>query len=106
MGALVAILLILFSEFLLQFFGLTQFDPFTTRLLGAAFVAIGVSSLIHRNADINVYKSLLNLKIIWSSTAIFGTLLTIWQTGNSLGWIVVAIFGAFLLRWSYYRVTL
>ena len=88
----------------LTLFGWTTIDPLMTRLVGAALMGIGVESYLGRNAGIEAYKGMLNLKIIWSASATFGLILTM-VTNNSpiIGWLLVLIFGSFCIIWSYYR---
>lgn len=102
-----AIPLLLFPVETLQFFGWTQIDPLATRLVGAALMGIGTESLLGRNASLEVFRAMLNLKIIWSLSAVFGIALSMIQGGPPLfGWIVLAIFGSFSLLWICYRFRL
>ncbi|MEK6955082.1 MAG: hypothetical protein AABW52_00325, partial [Nanoarchaeota archaeon] len=71
------ILLIISPEFILKIFNWTTIDPITSRIVGAALIGIGSISLLERNSTIETYKVLLKLKIIWSSLAILGILLSI-----------------------------
>ena len=91
----------------LTFFGWTTIDPLATRLVGAALMGIGIESFLGRNAGVEAYKGMLNLKIIWSATATFGLLLTMLINQEPwAGWLLVAIFGPFCALWSYYRIRL
>lgn len=102
-----AIPLLLFPVETLQFFGWTQIDPLATRLVGAALMGIGVESLIGRNAQEETFRTMLNLKIIWSLSAVFGITLSMIQGGQPLfGWVILAIFGSFSILWIYYRLRL
>lgn len=102
-----AIPLLLFPEETLQLFGWTQIDPLATRLVGAALMGIGIESLLERNASMEVFRAMLNLKIIWSLGAVFGITLSMIQGGPPLfGWILLVIFGSFSLLWISYRLRL
>jgi hypothetical protein len=91
----------------LSFFGWTTIDPLATRLVGAALMGIGVESYLGRNAGLEAYKGMLNLKIIWSATATFGLLVTMLVNQEPwAGWLLVALFGSFCALWSYYRIRL
>jgi hypothetical protein len=84
-------------------------DPITTRMVAAALFGIGIESFLCRNSGIEVFKSMLNLKIIWSFTAIIG--LGIALTKGYFGNIYVGVFLflTFLLfnfLWVYWRVRL
>ncbi|MDO8510640.1 MAG: hypothetical protein Q7S55_00585 [Nanoarchaeota archaeon] len=99
---LFAIPLFIAPAWLLSFFGFTVIDPVTARLVAAALFAVGGISLLSRNESVNVYNSLLKLKIIWSVSAIAGLLLSLWQGASALLWPVVLVFGLFCGIWSYY----
>jgi threonine/homoserine/homoserine lactone efflux protein len=102
-----AIPLLLFPKETLQFFGWTQIDPLATRLVGAALMGIGVESLLGRNATTEAFRAMLNLKVIWSLSAVFGITLSMVQGGPPVfGWAVLAIFGSFSILWISYRLRL
>jgi len=84
--------------------GWQTIDPLTTRLLGAALIAIGTISYITRNEDTNVYRNILKLKITWSVTAILGIILTIIQGAPKLIWAILIIFILFTAIWNYYFI--
>ena len=89
---------------ILTLFGWETVDAFTARLVGAALVGIGGASLIERNASTETFRAMLNLKLLWASTAIVGMVATL-LTGNYplSGWGFVLIFVAFFFIWLYYR---
>lgn len=91
---------------MLSLFGWTTIDPFATRLVAAALMGIGTESLLGRNADADTYRAMLNLKIIWAGTAILGMGMTMVAGGPLMGWLVLAIFGVFILVWIRYRFLL
>ena len=102
-----AIPLFLSPKETLQFFGWTQIDPLATRLVGAALMGIGIESLLGRNASVDAFRAMLNLKIIWSLSAVFGITLSMIQGGPPpFGWAVLAIFGSFSILWISYRFRL
>src|SRR3989344_7486708 len=86
---LFAIPLFVAPAWLLSFFGFTVIDPVTARLVAAALFAVGGISLLSRTESMNVYNSLLKLKIIWSISAIAGLLVSLWQGAPVLLWLVV-----------------
>ena len=49
--------------------GWTEVDPVSARLVAAAHFGIGTESLLNRNGTVESFRSMLNLKIIWSATA-------------------------------------
>jgi len=91
-------------EFTLKLFGWTTVDPFTTRLVAAALFGIGIESLLGRNAGLEGFLGMLNLKVIWSASALLGILWTQLTGGPVMGWAFLAVFGAFHILWLYYRV--
>lgn len=101
-----AIPLLLAPGWLLPLFGWTAVDPITSRLVGAALLGIGGASLLERNADQEVFRAMLGLKIIWASAAIVGIALGIFAGGPPFAWVFIAIFAVFLAVWVSYRVRL
>lgn len=103
---LVAIPLLIAPVFILESLGWKCVDPVATRLVAAALFGVGGSSLIERNATKEVFRDLLNLKIIWASTASLGIFISLLQGAAPMAWLVFAIFFSFLFVWIYYRVRL
>ncbi len=101
-----AVPLLLAPKFTLTLFGWSTVDPLTARLVGAALMGIGTESLLGRNATAEVYRAMLNLKIIWSLSAVFGIGVTMASGGPVMGWVLMGIFGAFCALWIYYRLQL
>ena len=88
----------------LELFGFAGAEPVSARLVGAALLAIGTQSLIGRFEDVHVYRAMLNLKLIWSSSAIFGLLAGIGAGAPPATWGVLSIFIVFFGVWTHYRV--
>ena len=63
--------LLFFPRLLPPLLGWTTYDPLTSRLVGAALMGIGLESLLGRNASAETFRAMLNLKIIWASSALF-----------------------------------
>ncbi|HEY5730600.1 MAG TPA: hypothetical protein VIS72_11145 [Anaerolineales bacterium] len=99
---LTGIPLLLFPELIMPFLGWTMIDPIATRVVGAALMGIGIESYLGRNAGIEVFRAMLNLKVIWSSSAILGIGLGIWKGGAQAGWLFLSIFFIFWCVWVYY----
>jgi len=101
---LFAIPLLIAPVWMLSLFGWQTIDPFTARLVGAALIGICGASLTERNASVEAFRSMLNLKLLWASAAIIGMTVTMLGGGYPLiGWGIVAIFVAFFFIWLYYR---
>ena len=86
--------------------GFPAVDPLTSRLVAAALVAIGVESLLSRNATRENFRTLLRLKVLWSAAAGVGTLVTIAGGAPRAAWAVLAIFAAFNALWLRYLLLL
>jgi len=88
---------------MLNLLGFALVEPITARLVGAALLGIGGSSLITQCAGKESFKSLLTLKIIWSLGAIIGLLLSIYEkVAPPSTWLFLGLFGLFLGVWVYY----
>ncbi len=103
---LTAIPLFIAPRAVLGALGWNAIDPLMTRLVAAALLGIGIESLLGRDAGVESFRGMLNLKIIWSATATIGALWSQLAGGPAAGWAVVAIFGGFNLLWVGYRVVL
>jgi len=101
---LTGIPLLLFPETVLPLLGWTTIDPIASRVVGAALMGIGIESYLGRNANADVFRAMLNLKIIWSSSAILGIGLGIWKGGPQAGWLFMGVFVIFWFVWiNYWR---
>jgi len=99
---LTGIPLLLFPELVMPLLGWETIDPITSRVVGAALMGIGIESYLGRNASTEVFRAMLNLKVIWSSSAILGIGLGIWKGGPQTGWQFLGIFLIFWVVWIYY----
>ncbi len=81
-------------------------DPISTRLVAAALFGIGIESYLGRNAGVDSFRAMLNLKVIWSASATLGVLWSQLEGGPIAGWGVFAIFAGFHLVWLRYRLLL
>jgi hypothetical protein len=75
--------------------------------VAAALFGIGIESFLGRNAGVEAYLGMLNLKIIWSLAAILGLCLSLFQGGAGMPaviWALVLVFAGFNLLWVYWRM--
>ncbi len=100
---LFAVPLFIAPIYTLTTFGFTAIDPLIARLVAAAFLAIGGTSLIVKNKGPETFSALLTLKIIWSSSAIIATLLAIRSGTTPFAWAILAIYLVFFSAWVYYK---
>ena len=103
---LFAIPLFLFPEEFLTVLDWQNIDPFATRIAAAALFAIGIESWLGRNASVETYKNMLNLKIIWSGMVVIGIIISMYQSSYSttiFEWLLLLTFFCFHCIWLYYR---
>jgi hypothetical protein len=98
--------LLFFPHRMLSLLGWTTYDPLTSRLVGAALMGIGIESLLGRNASAETFRAMLNLKIIWASSAIFAILAALFEGAPPVSWAFLGIFTVFWGVWVYYRMKL
>jgi hypothetical protein len=103
---LFAIPLLFFPQMLLDLFNWRTYDPIMTRLVGAALMGIGVESLLGRNASADTFRAMLNLKVIWASSALVAIGIGIAEGVAPIAWLFLGIFFVFWCVWVYYRLAL
>jgi hypothetical protein len=79
-------------------------DPASARLVGAALLAIGIQSFVGRHEGPEVFRAMLNLKMIWAYSAIFGLVAAIGQGAPPAAFAFLAAFVAFAGIWTHYRI--
>ncbi|MBM3204977.1 hypothetical protein FJZ48_03300 [Candidatus Uhrbacteria bacterium] len=99
---IVAIPFFLVPTFMLNLLGF-QSDPLFLRLIAAALFGIGGVSFLMRNEVREVYLAMLNLKIVWSLSAIVALVWALIQGGVPLLWGFLGVFSLFSCVWMYYR---
>jgi len=98
--------LLFFPRWLLPLLGWTTYDPLTSRLVGAALMGIGLESLLGRNASTETFRAVLNLKVIWASSASFAIAAALFEGAPPVAWVLLGVFIVFWVVWVYYRVKL
>jgi len=98
--------LLFFPQMLLNLFGWQTYDPIMTRLVGAALMGIGVESLLGRNANAETFRAMLNLKVVWASSALIAIGIGIAEGAASTAWLFLSVFFVFWCVWVYYRMKL
>jgi hypothetical protein len=103
--ALVLGLPLLFAPaLLLRPLGWLTVDGAAVRLVGAAFLAIGAQSFFSRNAGIETYTLLLNLKLLWSFAAITALVMSIGEGAPPAVWALLSLFLVFAGVWTHHRI--
>ncbi len=100
---LFAIPLMIAPVWMLSMLGFMGADVLVARLVAAAFIGIGGTSLLLKNKGWETYDTMLTLKIVWSSSAILGTILSIAHGTSPFAWVVLGIFVLFFVVWVYYK---
>jgi len=94
-----AVPLLVAPAWFLRQFGWQHVDPVACRIIAAALFGIGTESLLGRNAKRESYLTMLRLKIIWSSTACLGFVVSLAQGAPWGTWLFLAIFASFFVIW-------
>lgn len=103
---LFAIPLMIAPSWALGLFGWSSVDPYTARLVAAALFGIGIESFLTRDASLETYRVMLNLKVIWSLAAVTGIAISLIQGAQDrpwFAWVIFVIFGGFNLVWILWR---
>jgi hypothetical protein len=98
--------LLFFPSLLLGLFGFSISTPelVMARLVGAALIGIGGASLFNYNKSKESYDIMLTLKILWSSAAIIGLLISTYLGAPWQIWIITITFAVFSGIWWYYKL--
>lgn len=96
--------LLFFPQIILNLFGFFSQEYIMARLVGAALIGIGGSSVFAKTKE--NYDILLTLKVIWSISALIGLLISFLVTYQKTILIFIFIFGIFSSVWVYYKVRL
>jgi hypothetical protein len=90
----------------LNLLGMHPVDPVTARMTAAALFGIGLESQLCRNAGLEVFSAMLNLKIIWSLAALAGLTAGL-ATGAfpkpAAGLMLAVVFMLFNFVWLFWR---
>lgn len=106
---IVAVPLFVLPREVLSLLGWIAIDPFASRLVAAALFAVGVESLLARNASAQTFKGMLQLKLVWSGFAASGLIWSVLEGGLKyvvVGWLLAGIFVAFHGLWWYWLIRL
>jgi hypothetical protein len=82
---------------------LTVVETMTARLVGSALMGIGIESYLGRKASADVYHAMLNLKLIWSASAMFALVLSLFNGAPTAAWLFLGLFAGFFVVWAIYK---
>lgn len=99
---LFAVPLLLFPVWLLELLRFETTNLLLARMIGAALVGIGGVSFVMHNKDTSAYIPMLQLKLLWSGTAIVAIILSLNEIEAITAWFLLAIFSLFFVIWGYY----
>ena len=105
----IAVPLFIAPMFFLKILGWHDIDPVAARLVASALFGIGIESYLGRNSSGETMANMLNLKIIWSLSAIIGIAISISESSYGTPFslkIILAVFIVFNLLWTYWRMHL
>ncbi len=102
---LVAVPLFLSPDRFLGMLGWNTVDPVAARLVAAALFGIGIESFLGRGSSTSTFREMLHLKIIWSSVAIAGLIISLVEGVHGRTWalwVFLGIFVVFNVLWSWF----
>jgi len=76
-------------------------DPVASRIAAAALLA-GTGYFV-KQLSLDEHKLMLDLKLIWSSAAIIGLGLSLWEGAEKAAWLPLGIFTSFWAMWVYWK---
>ena len=103
-GLAVGLPLLVVPSLTLALLGWAPADPGVSRLLGAAWVALGVTSWRTRQGSLEVVRAMLSLKSLWAGLGIFGAFGAIGQGAPGAAWVVLFLCLVFLGVWLHYAI--
>lgn len=103
---LFAVPLFLAPRWFLAKLGWTAIDPATARIVAAALFGIGIQSWLGRHEGRATFRALLTLKVIWSTAATAGLVLSALEGGPPAEWALAAFWAVFCAVWWTWRIRL
>jgi hypothetical protein len=86
--------------------GWAQVDPAFARLTGAAMLAMGATSLLARDASLEIARVVLRLNLVWSAAAAFALFSGIAAGAPSAAWAGLSFFIALTGVWLNHAIRL
>jgi hypothetical protein len=79
-------------------------DPVTSRLVGAALLALGATSLSARDASVEVCRAVLRLNLVWSLAAASALFVGVGANAPSAAWVFLSSSIAFAGVWLHHLI--
>jgi len=92
-----------FHKVILEAVEWPYYDEVTSRLLGAAMIAIATSSLLAwREKEVEKVRIVMEMELVWLILAVVVSIYGIIMTMNLIVWAALGLFAAFLVGFIYY----
>jgi hypothetical protein len=98
--------LLLVPETFLRALGWSTIDGSSARFGGAALLAVGVQSLLTRDAGVSTLRMMLNFKLVWSWAVITGLVFAAADNAPDPVWVLLAFFLGLSSVWFHFRMQL
>jgi hypothetical protein len=98
--------LLLVPETFLRALGWSTIDGSSARFGGAALLAVGVQSLLTRDAGVSTLRMMLNFKLVWSWAVITGLVFAAADDAPDPVWVLLAFFLGLSSVWFHFRMQL
>lgn len=95
--------LLLAPKWFLPIFSFPAENLLLARLVGAALFAIGMISFLASKSSRETFQTLLTFKILWSSAAILGLIISLREGAQKSAWLFLGIFVLFFFVWNYWK---
>ena len=106
---ILSISIFFFPASFIAFSGWLALDPFALRLIAGGLTAVAIQMFLSRNATIESFKSILNIKVATMGFGLIGVVLTILQNSRPPIFAELILFGGLLLPFiqlGYWRMQL
>jgi hypothetical protein len=100
----VALPLLAAPELVLHRLGWSCVDPVSARLVGAAMLAMAGQSFFGRDASVDVYRSSLRLKVLWTLAGAVSLFVAIGAGAPPAAWAFLSMFIAFAGVWLHHSI--
>lgn len=105
LGLIIGFIFLFFPEFYCDLFDFEITDHGAFRIIGAASLALGGSSLLaYRSKDWEKAKLFVQMELIWLISAIVAMVWWLVDSGPIAGWWIFGMFAAFMIAFIYFYI--